>query len=173
MAVLYNNRSWTTGAVCFTMMVMDTDTHVIDHLAIAKACTAMGWYADRHQWDQLEALFAEEVLVDYTSLNGGDPVWSARTDLVAGWRGTLGGLAATQHMMANPLVTITEDAATCLANFQATHLGSVGGTEVIWTLGGHYRFALARQSDGWRITEIMMSLVWETGTRDVLAGQEG
>jgi hypothetical protein len=155
------------------MTVMDTDTRAIDHLAITEACTAMGWYADRHQWGELEALFAEEVLVDYTSLYGGDPVRSTRADLVSGWRGALGRLAATQHLIAGPLVTVTEDAATCVANFQATHIGAVGGVEVIWTLGGHYRFALTRRSDGWRITEITMSAVWETGSRDVLGVQQG
>jgi 3-phenylpropionate/cinnamic acid dioxygenase small subunit len=149
------------------MMIMDATA--ADHIAVAETCTAMGWYADRRQWDQLLALFAEEVLVDYTSLNGGEPARLPPGDLVGSWRRTLGALAATQHLVANPMVTLNpDDTAVCVANFQATHAGTAGGQPALWTLGGHYRFALARQSESWRITEVTMTVAWETGTRAVL-----
>lgn len=55
------------------MGCMDTTRTQIRQIAITDACTAMGWWADRRQWEQLEGLFAPEVRVDYTSLNGGEP----------------------------------------------------------------------------------------------------
>jgi SnoaL-like domain len=152
---------------------MDTTTTDTDHIAIAEACTAMGWWADRRQWDQLETLFSDEVLVDYTSLDGGDPARVSRGDLVAGWRDTLDSLAATQHLIAGPIVTVDGDTATCVANFQATHLATVRDDEARWTLGGHYRFALVRFDEGWRISELTMTAVWETGSREVMGAGEG
>jgi SnoaL-like domain len=97
---------------------MDITPKHTDHIAIAGTCTAMGWWADRRQWDQLETLFFEEVLVDYTSLNGGHPGRVSRGDLVAGWRDTLDPLAG-------------------------------------------------------RISELTMTAVWETGSREVMGAGEG
>jgi SnoaL-like domain len=155
------------------MTSMDLNTNTADQLAVAETCTAMGWYADRHQWQHLIAPFADEVLVDYASLNGGDPVRIRPSDLVAGWRQVFEGLVATQHLMATLLITVDRDVASTVANFQATHVAEVGGEVAIWTLGGHYRFSLIRQPDGWRIAEVTMTAVWETGSRDVLAAPGG
>lgn len=153
------------------MAFMDTTTNDTEYTAIAETCTAMGWWADRREWEQLEALFSEQVLVDYTSLNGGDPAQVSRGDLVAGWRETLGPLAATQHLIASPIVTLNGDTATCVANFQATHLAPVAGDDARWTLGGHYYFALVRLAERWRINEVTMTAVWETGSRDVIGAR--
>jgi hypothetical protein len=153
---------------CCTMGSMDTNADPTDHLAIVDACSSFGWLADRRQWNELEALFCAEIFVDYTSLNGGDSARVGRGELVSGWRETLGSLKATQHLIAGHLVTVQADAATCVANFQATHLGSRAGEDATWTLGGHYRFDLERSPEGWAIAGITMTAVWETGTRDVL-----
>jgi hypothetical protein len=117
------------------MTRMNTAPNLSDHLAIADTCTSMGWYADRHQWDELIPLFADEVLVDYTSLNGCAATQVRPDDLVAGWRTTLGALVAIQHLIPTPLVSVDGDSATCFANFQATHLGRVRGESTRWTPG--------------------------------------
>lgn len=132
----------------------------------------MGWLADRQQWTALEDLFCDEVVIDYTSLHGGEPVRWARADVVAAWRPTFEGMQATQHLIAGHLVTFGAEAGTarCTANFQATHLGWVDGRDATWTLGGHYRFDLVRQAAGWRLAGVTMTAVWETGSRQVLTG---
>lgn len=113
------------------------------------------WHADQREWDRLKTIFADEVLLDHTSLNGGEPVTLTPDEIVAGWSRGLGGYDATQHLIANQLVTVTGDTAVCTASFQATHRPANPFGSPLWTLGGTYRFDLVRagsagRSRAWR-----------------------
>lgn len=148
------------------------DTIPSDRERIIETCNSMAWYADRRLWQDLETLFTTTVVVDYTSLWGGEPQTTGRVDLVLSWSETLGRLAATQHMIVGHLVTIAEsgEAATCVANFQAAHVGDVEKKSAIWILGGHYRFDFALVDGTWKIAGLTMTKVWETGPREVMTG---
>jgi len=157
---------------------LDSDRDRIDHDAmsrhraeIVETCTHMAHHADRRQWDQLVGVFADEVRLDYTSLQGGDPAIVAREALVDGWRAALGGLAATQHLIGNHLVDVDEDGveAVCTADFQATHVLPNPHGDATWTLGGHYRFELVQITDAWRIAAVTMTAVWATGNQHIMA----
>lgn len=63
--------------------------------AVAETCTRMAVHADRREWQQLRALFADKVLLDYTSLAGGEPVQLSPQEIVDAWTGTLGGYSGT------------------------------------------------------------------------------
>ncbi len=139
-----------------------------DRLDIIDTTTRMAWLADRRAWDDLVEVFAEEVDVDYTSLAGGEPVTVAAADLVAGWRAGLGGLDATQHHVSNHLVTATDEGAEVTAQFIATHRFDNEHGDSLWTLGGHYRFRLARDGEAWRIGAITMTTTWATGNQQIM-----
>ncbi|WBP85154.1 nuclear transport factor 2 family protein [Kitasatospora cathayae] len=140
-----------------------------DRLDIVDVCTRMCWHTDKREWDRLRTdVFTDEVLVDYTSLNGGDPAQLTAEDLIAAWCGLLSDLTATQHLLTNHLVRIEGATAVATADFQATHLlpNALGGP--LWTLGGHYRFTLRRTAEGWRIDGLTMTAVWAEGNRQIL-----
>ncbi|MFH8386523.1 nuclear transport factor 2 family protein [Kitasatospora sp. NPDC018058] len=140
-----------------------------DRLDIVDVCTRMCWHTDKREWDRLRTeVFADELLVDYTSLNGGEPAELAASDLITAWRNLLCGLTATQHLLTNHLVRTEGDTAVATADFQATHLlpNALGGP--LWTLGGHYRFTLRRTAAGWRIDGLTMTAVWAEGNRQIL-----
>lgn len=128
----------------------------------------MAWHADQREWDQLADVFADEVTLDYTSLNGGEPVTLTPDQIVAAWQRVLGGFEATQHLLGNHLVTIHGDAAVCTASFQATHRGSGAYGAPLWTLGGTYRFDLVRSGGGWRISGVVMTATWGDGNRGLM-----
>ncbi|MFI9636071.1 nuclear transport factor 2 family protein [Nocardia sp. NPDC051929] len=97
----------------------------MDRLDVIDTCTRMAWYADLREWDNLAAVFADNVTLDYTSLDGGEPVVLASTQIVAAWQETVGGFAATQHLLGNaqfdfydqePQVTVAVD--TVAAHFR-------------------------------------------------------
>ncbi|WP_418960788.1 nuclear transport factor 2 family protein [Streptomyces tritici] len=134
----------------------------MDRLDVVDTCTRMAWYADHRDWDALAGVFADKTTLDYTSLDGGEPVTLTPAQIVDGWRAGLGAYAATQHLLGNHLVTVDGDRAECTASFQATHRKS---DDSLWTLGGTYRFDLARTADGWRITGVVMTAVWSDGER--------
>jgi hypothetical protein len=145
-----------------------------DRLAVIETCTRMAWHADAREWEALRDVFADEVRVDYTSLQGGEPATVSRDELIASWAGLLGKLQATQHLLTNHLVTVTGDTAVCTAAFQATHLLANPHGDPIWTLGGSYRFELVRNRPGWRIGAVTMTATWAGGNQQIMflaAGQ--
>jgi hypothetical protein len=144
-------------------------THsILDRLDIIETCTRMAWHADRREWDDLREVFADQVALDYTSLNGGAPVILDRDDLVQAWAGVLGRLTATSHLVNNHLVSVDGDHAVCTAALQATHLLANAHGGQLWTLGGHYRYSLVSAGGSWRINGVVMTATWADGNQHVM-----
>jgi SnoaL-like protein len=135
--------------------------------AVAETCTRMAVHADRREWEQLRGLFADKVLLDYTSLGSGEPVRLTPREIVDAWASTLGGFDATQHLIANQLVELDGDRAVCTASFQATHRLATAQGAPLWTLGGAYRWELARAGDRWLIDTVVMTATWGDGNQDL------
>ncbi|MEM7324152.1 MAG: nuclear transport factor 2 family protein [Actinomycetota bacterium] len=124
---------------------------------IIETITRLFWHTDHHNWDDVRAVFADQVRVDYTSLQGGEPATVAPTDLVGGWEAHFETVPAHQHLVTNHLVSRTDDAASVTAQFIASHQTG----EEVWTLGGDYHFELTRDPQTWRITSMTMTAVWQ------------
>ncbi|MFC9929203.1 nuclear transport factor 2 family protein [Streptomyces sp. NPDC127190] len=138
-----------------------------DRYAIIETCDRMGWHTDRHEWDEVTDLFTDKVLLDYTSLLGGEPSTVSAKELVGSWIAVLGGYDASQHLMTNHLVTLKGDTAECTASFQATHrLDNLMGSP-LWRVGGTYRFHLVRSADRWKIDELAMTVLWAEGNKNI------
>jgi 3-phenylpropionate/cinnamic acid dioxygenase small subunit len=139
-------------------------------LAVMRTVADLGLLVDARDWDGLLALFADDVAVDYTSLNGGEPATMPAADLIGGWRKQLEPLAATQHLMGNLSVTVQHDSATCAANVTATHVrtNSSGGPH--WTVGGRYDLELSRSpgSEDWRIAALTLTVRWASGNQAIM-----
>ncbi|MYQ79774.1 MULTISPECIES: nuclear transport factor 2 family protein [unclassified Streptomyces] len=145
---------------------MPESTHTLaSRYAVAETCTRMAVHADRREWEQLRTLFADKVVLDYTSLNGGEPVSLTPQEITDAWRATLSGYDATQHLIANQLVTVEGDRAVCTASFQATHRLAAAHGASLWTLGGDYRWELVRNGDRWLIDTVVMTATWGDGNQ--------
>ncbi|MFI6792976.1 nuclear transport factor 2 family protein [Nonomuraea sp. NPDC050383] len=142
-------------------------------IEVVETCTRMAVHADRREWTLLRGLFAEKVLLDYTSLNGGDPIQLTPQEIVDAWSATLGGFDATQHLIANHLVRIDGVHAVCTASFQATHRLATPHGAPLWTLGGDYRWELARTGGRWLINSVVMTATWGDGNKDLPAQAAG
>ncbi|MEM7342289.1 MAG: nuclear transport factor 2 family protein [Actinomycetota bacterium] len=125
--------------------------------AIVDAITRLFWNTDHHHWDGVEAAFADAVVLDYTSLQGGEAATLAPDAIVAGWRDHFATVPAHQHLVGNHLVSIVDGDASVTAQFVATHQYD----DHIWTLGGDYHFALSREGDRWTIHAMTMTAVWQ------------
>ncbi|MEU4726303.1 nuclear transport factor 2 family protein [Nonomuraea dietziae] len=143
--------------------------HLIERQTVVEACTRMAWHADQREWEALKAVFADEVRLDYTSLNGGEPAVLSPGQIVDAWSQVLGGFDATQHLIANHLVTLEDDTAVCTASFQATHRLANPFGAPLWTLGGTYRFDLLRADGVWKISGVRMTATWGDGNRELMA----
>ncbi len=143
---------------------------LLDRAQIEETVLRYGRSADRRDWEALISCLTEEVDVDYTSLTGGEPERIAARDLVLGrWAPTFESLDATQHFAGPCTVSVDGDLAAAVAYFQAQHVlnGATGGER--WTLGGRYDFGLVRAGEGWRISAVIMTAMWDDGNRDLLA----
>jgi hypothetical protein len=134
--------------------------------AAAQTMNRLGWCIDRRDWDGVSAILAGEVTLDYTDVFGGDPATSTGVEVVEQWRGMLGALAATQHVITGVEVAAQEATSVHItANVVATHVGGpdVGGQ--LWTIGGWYEATL---DEGQILSALTLHPLWETGTREIL-----
>ncbi|MDG4861813.1 nuclear transport factor 2 family protein [Streptomyces sp. T-3] len=147
---------------------MTSEHSLADRLDVTELCTRVAWHTDLREWDALYDVFADKVLLDYTSLNGGEPFTATPREIIDAWSGLLGNLASTQHLISNFLVDINGDEAVCTAMFQAVHRlpNQLGGPH--WNLGGHYRWTALRTPAGWRISAMVMTTLWSEGNRHIM-----
>ncbi|HTY75589.1 MAG TPA: nuclear transport factor 2 family protein [Candidatus Nanoarchaeia archaeon] len=128
----------------------------------------LGLHIDAKEWSELEEILAENVEIDYRSLNGGNVETLFRPDVIARWKSMLTPLR-TQHIITNMHITIKPDnTAECAANLMATHVRPNGGEDSIYTIGGRYDFHLAQENGRWRIYAIRLTALWTTGNPKIL-----
>lgn len=115
---------------------------------------------DGRDWALYRSVFADEVLVDYSSYRPG-PVQALAADAwVDRARRLFPGLGATSHLLVNPWLTGDDDEVTVRTSMRADH---VTGAER-YTLGGTYVHRLRRSGEGdWRITAVTLTVTWREG----------
>jgi SnoaL-like protein len=119
---------------------------------------------DALDWVTVRDAFAAEVLVDYTSLSGGEPETLPAGDLVARWQGLLPGFDATQHLT-GPVLVSRDGGPGIRADTHVIgyhRMQRAGGPE-IWVVHGHYT---ARVVDG-KITELTLTVFFQDGQLDL------
>lgn len=126
---------------------------------IINTVNQMALAADQRDWEVCRRCFADEVLIDYTSLAGGEPATIPADALIESWQGLLPGFTATQHLIGSHVVDTQGDVAECQAQFQATHILD----DEQWVLGGHYHFRLQLSGETWQIAAITMTALWSMG----------
>lgn len=134
-----------------------------DEATIKTIVESVGLLADRHEFDALEKLYADEVLLDYSSLSGVPAELKSPQALMTEWAGVLPGFDRTRHALSDVAAEIDGTHATATANVEAGHW--VDGA--YWQVDGHYDYQLQRRAEGWKITSMTFTLEGETGSRDV------
>lgn len=136
-----------------------------DREEITRSITDIAAGADRHDWERVRGAFTDNVVLDYTSLWGGEAATQAADDVVGGWSAFLPGFDSTHHMVTNATVTsVSGGTATAEADFTATHRID----DALWTLGGRYSYTLEQSGDRWLVSGLTMTALWETGDRGLV-----
>lgn len=131
--------------------------------AITNIVESVAVLADNRNFTALEQLFADEVMVDYTSLQGGDPELKSPQTLMTEWAGLLPGFDLTRHNVSNVQVAISHPRAVATAEVVADHYAG----DLHWQVSGNYRYELAKSGDQWHITAVTFDRTGEAGTRDI------
>jgi hypothetical protein len=140
-----------------------TGSGLEDRVEIVELTHRYCWAIDDQDWDALRDVFTG----DASAFLGVD---CADVDaIVAQCRGFLSTLDASHHLVANHVVDVEGDRATCRCYFQAQHTvrGLAGGDN--WLLGGRYLDRLRATDAGWRIERRDLVGVWSDGNPAILA----
>jgi hypothetical protein len=146
------------------MMLAETTASAADRAAIETRVEAVALLVDLQAFEPLEALFAKEVVLDYTSLFGGEVETLAATELMARWAGLLPGFDRTRHAIGEVTVEIDGDQAKAGADVIGTHW--LDGE--IWGVSGRYAYRFSRIEGEWRITAMTLIATGEAGDRGLI-----
>ncbi len=130
---------------------------------------------DQHQWDLYRSIFADEIMLDFSSWSGDPASTMPADDWVAAVRATLEPFDATQHVLTNFAINLDGDSAACTCYMAAHHHLVVDGDRQMHSIGGYYIHGLQRAGDGWLIHKTQLNVTWEMSDRGLfeLAAKRG
>src|SRR5688572_8470813 len=125
--------------------------------------------ADRRDWKQCAGYFADEVFVDYSSLNNIPGSIIKAADLIKGWESFLPKFRFTQHMVTNFDVSINGNKANAVFYAHAIHHlpHTKGGDQ--WGVYAVYHAGLLQAATGWKISSMTMHINYTEGNKNMLA----
>jgi hypothetical protein len=116
---------------------------------------------DTRSWDDLDAVFTEDAILDYSAVGGPADVLSVAKPWVA--QG-LGGFLRYQHVIGQVSIELDGDSASATAYFTNPMVAPApGGGESIVEVGGYYHHDLVRTPAGWRSKRMVDDNVWMRG----------
>lgn len=140
---------------------------VIDRNEIVDKVNQIAVNADRRNWQGLIGCFADEVLLDYTAMVGGEPSKLKPEEIAEAWKGLLSGFEMTQHTVTNHEVRIKGNEAEVFSYVTAVHyLPNESGTDT-WTVVGYYDHHLMKTSLGWRVDQMKFTPTLIEGNTDL------
>jgi 3-phenylpropionate/cinnamic acid dioxygenase small subunit len=124
---------------------------------------------DTRDWTMWRSVFTDEVLIDMSDYEGEAPTKPVPIDLHVQYvRRLFAGFAATQHFIGTHRFDIDGDRATIVAHMRAEHWVDTNQGGDRYTMYGTYTDQCVRTADGWRITEVKLTLLREEGNRHVM-----
>lgn len=119
---------------------------------------------DGHRWEAVENSFAEQVTIDYSSLDGAPASVLALQEITGQWQLFLPGFYATHHQVGDFSVTTSGNTATAHARGTARHYlpRTPGGDR--WIVKGSYTFELSKTESGdWKVSRMAFHVEEQSG----------
>jgi hypothetical protein len=140
-----------------------------DRLAVTETVYRYAIGVDRRDWLLYRSLFADTVTIDFSSFDPDLPPRQMNADeWVSGLVPLFTGLAATQHLMTNPIATIDGDAAAITVYVQAHHVFDPTDATSWYTVGGYYENTLERIDGRWLLTGVRLTVTWRAGDPGIM-----
>lgn len=122
---------------------------------------------DNRDWENVKLIFSDTVLLDYTSMAGGQPAILTSSQIIDSWKGILPGFDKTHHQLGNYLIETDSDLAKVFCYGTATHYLANESKNNIWTVVGSYDLELKDVNNTWRITKMKFNLKYIDGNNDL------
>jgi 3-phenylpropionate/cinnamic acid dioxygenase small subunit len=139
-----------------------TPQELSDHQEIAQNLYRYARAVDTRNFDLLDGIFTADALIRYDVPGGRELSYPNLKEWLAE---TLAIFQRTQHVISNPLIELSGDAARSTCYLTAKHVQiAKNGNKVVTTQGGIYSDVHARTTHGWRISRRTLSGVYVLGT---------
>lgn len=142
-----------------------TQDDLVDRVEIIDVLMNYAIGIDSRDWSRYRSIFADPVLLDFSSWSGNPPSSMSADDWVGGVRNTLSGFDGTQHMLTNPVVELDGDRATVTLYMNAHHYLKIDGEHNLQSIGGYYTHQMVRTDAGWLSEACKLTVTWEKGDR--------
>ena len=143
------------------------ETTATQKQAIQEVVTAIFVSSDERNWAAVENAFAPKVLLDYTSMAGGDPATLTPHQITDSWKSVLPGFQHTHHMISNFEIEVEGTEATVSHYGNAQHYLNVENGEDLWSVVGTYGHHLVLTEKGWKVDRMTFNLKYMKGNMDL------
>lgn len=123
---------------------------------------------DRRDWDTVERLLADTVVMDYTAMLGGEVDTRTAAEQTRHYRDQLDPLDATMHAATTLLVDVNGDTAVATANVVSWLRREAAHDGPMWANGSVAEIRLTRVAGRWRIAAMTVRPAWAEGNMGVL-----
>ena len=135
--------------------------------AIQGVVTQVFVATDNRDWKKVEDAFENQVLLDYTSMAGGEPAKLTPSQITSSWKNVLPGFDHTHHALSNFKVIVNKEEATVTHYGNADHFIDLKNAKDVWTVVGTYDHHLVKTADGWKIDQMKFNLKYMDGNMDL------
>lgn len=138
-------------------------TEKMEQQKIIEAITAIFNGVDERDWNKIQNVLAERVVMDYTSLNGGQPLLQTPQEVTDAWAQFLPGFDKTFHQVWGFEITRKDKEASVHYNGKADHYLD----NEVWTVEGTFDTELQKQNSRWLVTKHKFNLSKQSGNIDL------
>lgn len=118
--------------------------------------------SDNGEWSKVEEIFAEQVELDYSSMNGNPATVLSPKQITDSWKAFLPGFTATHHQLGNFITKVNGNTAIVFCYVTATHyLKHEEGN--VWTVVGSYDLELKQENGKWRLAKMKLNFKYQDG----------
>ncbi|WP_276371763.1 nuclear transport factor 2 family protein [Chryseolinea sp. H1M3-3] len=119
--------------------------------------------ADERNWEKVKMAFAENVLLDYSSLSGNPASVQPSVQIIDAWKSFLPGFDRTHHQLSDFTIQDNDGHATATFKGKADHF--IGNDS--WTVEGRYHADLKNLHGSWFITMLKFELEKQSGNNQL------
>ena len=126
---------------------------------------------DNRDWMKVKECFSSKVLLDMTSMTGGEPVTLTSQEIVDAWDKGLKALKAIHHQAGNYVVKVDQEEAEAFCYGIASHYLPNKTNRNTRIFVGSYNFHLTKKGESWRIDKFKFNLKYIDGNPNLEADQ--
>lgn len=141
----------------------------MDKLQLLEAVNRFFMAVDNRDWEQVKTAMHPTILLDYTSMAGGEPATLTPEQITDSWKKLLPGFDATHHQLGNYIVETADEKANVLCYGTAAHYLKNDSGNHLWTVAGTYAIELSLLSGIWKIEALKFNLRYMDGNMDLPA----